>query len=119
MLNRAELLAAAGVGVKTRAATIDGVGEILLREFSGLDRDEYFTRLITAPKVSHNGEEIPNPAGLKTWAVSVAVRNPDGSPMFKDADDAGANLSPTAIDAIFDVIADENSLMDARRAEKN
>jgi len=130
MLTREELLAVAGVGVKTRPVKVEDVGEILLREFSGANRDEYFSRLVRAPRiqipasVDGNGkdtpaQDVPDVAGLKAWAVSVAVRGPAGEPLFKDEKDANDNLSPAAIDAIFDVIAEENALTDARRAEKN
>jgi hypothetical protein len=115
-MDRAALLAACGV----RAAEdrdIPGVGRIRLREMSGADRDRYFAALLGAPRVQHQGHEVPNPVGLRALVVAMTLVGPDGAPMFASAEEANAALRPEAIDAIFAVAARLNAIVPEERQE--
>lgn len=117
MMTREQLLMVGGV--KTSEVEIEGVGTVRLREMSGQDRDEYFGLLCRASRISHEGKEVPDifAAGAKPFLVARCVVDSADQPVFAGPADAGKNLRPECLDAIFDAINEINALSDKEQKE--
>ena len=119
-MNRDDLLKQFGVGVDK----VEVLGEeIALKQMSGRDRDEYFTKLATADKIKTiiDGEEseIPDITGLKGFLISKLLVDDDRKPLLSidEADGLGVEFT----DAVFEQISKLNGLSDTEvdEAEKN
>jgi hypothetical protein len=108
--------------VKTEKADILGA-EVLLREMSGRDRDEYFVKLAKAEQITTviEGEEksFPNVAGVKSYLIARLIVNDDLTPSY--CEDEIDTMSAEFIDAIFEKIMAMNKLTDKeiKETEKN
>lgn len=123
-MNRSEFLKVAGI--KYHDIDVDGIGVITLKEMSGGDRDEYFSLLAKADKIkffdSEQGKdvEVPDIKGVKPFLISRLFVGDDKKPMFNESEVA-EELTPEAMDTIFDKISELNGIDDKAidDAEKN
>ena len=108
MATRDDLLA---LKPEVSAISIDGVGRVYVRQFSGAEFDALRKRLM-------NAKGKVNETGMMAAFVTAGACGPDGARLFTDADDAAVNGIPLKVlMAIFRAVQDANGLGNDDTAE--
>jgi len=91
-LNKEQFLAVAA-RPKTKALDIDGIGEVIISELSALEAERLAVK--NFPVGPDEKVTVSREGHLARWAIAT-VRNPDGTPMFSDADFEAVAAIPAA-----------------------
>lgn len=95
------------MSLESTTMTVDGLGDITLREMNGADRDTFESKCQSATK---KGDF----RGLKAWLVATCLVDAKGNRLLQDSDvDAfGQNVSGRVLDQLFRAAQDLNRLTD-------